>query len=220
LYLVTRGGRVGLVLACSGLTDHHYMSTAGPDIPPVLRLSLLTSVREWPRTALCGQYWPFRPCMAHAQGVTAAGASTTFAKRSCVVQKWSMVRQCTTAAACSHPDTTITPHHCRRYLNTTASPPIYKFGYGLSFSTFNYSKLSVHFGGPLVGANVSVTVTNTGGVPAAEVAQLYVVVPRRSDVPVPLMALQVRHAAGLNPPMIQQHTHTHTHTHADANSPS
>jgi hypothetical protein len=44
----------------------------------------------------------------------------------------------------------------------------------------------------LVGANVSVTVTNTGGVPAAEVAQLYVVVPRRSDVPVPLMALQVR----------------------------
>jgi hypothetical protein len=67
LCLVTRGGRVGQVLACAGLTDHHYMSTTGPNTPPVLHVSLLTSVREWPRTtALCGQCWPCRPCMAHA----------------------------------------------------------------------------------------------------------------------------------------------------------
>ena len=79
-----------------------------------------------------------------------------------------------------------------RYLNTTASSPIFRFGYGLSFSRFEYSNLAVHVAsqGNLPSVNVSVTVLNLGTAPAAEVVQLYVTVPRRADVSVPFLALQ------------------------------
>lgn len=75
--------------------------------------------------------------------------------------------------------------------------PQYAFGYGLTYSTFDYSDVQVHMSGnvstpqymnatgseggdpelwkPL--ATVSCTITNTGAVEAAEVAQLYVHIP-------------------------------------------
>ncbi|KAI1823513.1 glycoside hydrolase superfamily [Xylaria intraflava] len=75
--------------------------------------------------------------------------------------------------------------------------PRYEFGFGLSYTTFNYSKLALSTvkGGnfssyptqPIVEgghkdlwdvlANVSATVTNTGSVDGAEIAQLYVGIP-------------------------------------------
>jgi beta-glucosidase len=53
--------------------------------------------------------------------------------------------------------------------------PLYPFGHGLSYSTFEYSNLKTN--GKAVGGNgkikVSVDVTNTGDVPGDEVVQLY-----------------------------------------------
>lgn len=50
--------------------------------------------------------------------------------------------------------------------------PLYPFGYGLSYSTFEYSDLKVEKRDG--GVVVSFTVKNTGGMDAAEVAQVYV----------------------------------------------
>ena len=50
--------------------------------------------------------------------------------------------------------------------------PSYPFGYGLTYSTFDYSDLSVVPAGD--GFDVSFTITNTGKREAAEVAQVYV----------------------------------------------
>ena len=60
-----------------------------------------------------------------------------------------------------------------RYLNTTTDTPLWSFGFGLSFSSFTYSALSVtaSVGG---GAIATATVANTGGVDAAEVSMLYI----------------------------------------------
>jgi beta-glucosidase len=60
--------------------------------------------------------------------------------------------------------------------------PLWPFGYGLSYTTFSYSNLTlpdapIHAGDPL---NASVTVTNTGKVAGDEVVQLYLKFP---DVP-------------------------------------
>ena len=63
-----------------------------------------------------------------------------------------------------------------RYLNTTASAPIFWFGFGLSYTSFNYSTVTatVHKGdgedGPSV--DVSFSVTNTGKLAGHEVVQL------------------------------------------------
>lgn len=60
-----------------------------------------------------------------------------------------------------------------RYYNTFNVKPAYEFGYGLSYSNFNYSNLQLSgstFNGTL---KLSVTVTNTGKVPGKEVVQLY-----------------------------------------------
>ncbi|KFA78806.1 hypothetical protein S40288_05467 [Stachybotrys chartarum IBT 40288] len=65
--------------------------------------------------------------------------------------------------------------------------PRYEFGYGLSYTTFDYSALSISPRGASrsaacqtlwdVAARVEVTVTNTGSAPGQEVAQLYVGIP-------------------------------------------
>jgi beta-glucosidase len=73
-----------------------------------------------------------------------------------------------------------------RYFEGT---PLYPFGYGLSYTTFSYSGLSVpasvDAGNPLV---AEVTVTNTGSKAGDEVAQLYLSFP---SVPgAPLKALR------------------------------
>jgi len=68
--------------------------------------------------------------------------------------------------------------------------PLWPFGYGLSYTTFKYSDLTlptdpINAGAPL---DVSVTVTNTGRLPGDEVAELYLKFP---DVPgAPIRALR------------------------------
>ena len=60
-----------------------------------------------------------------------------------------------------------------RYLDVAKSPPLWQFGFGLSFSKFVYSNITIDtFDKPDVW--VSATVTNVGTVDAHEVAQLYV----------------------------------------------
>ncbi len=77
--------------------------------------------------------------------------------------------------------------------------PLWPFGYGLSYTTFKYSGLTlpsatIEGGDPL---NVAVTVTNTGKVAGDEVAQLYLKFP---DVPgAPIRALRGFHRVHLAP---------------------
>jgi beta-glucosidase len=54
--------------------------------------------------------------------------------------------------------------------------PLYPFGFGLSYTTFDYSNLKIgkDVMGPTANTKVSVDVTNSGLVPGDEVAQLYV----------------------------------------------
>jgi beta-glucosidase len=64
--------------------------------------------------------------------------------------------------------------------------PLYPFGYGLSYTTFSYSNLSlpeapIHAGDPL---HTSVTVTNTGRIAGDEVAQLYLHFPDLPGAPI------------------------------------
>lgn len=55
-----------------------------------------------------------------------------------------------------------------RYYETANVPTLFPFGYGLSYTTFEYSNLTVGKNG------AKVTVTNTGKVKGAEVVQMYV----------------------------------------------
>jgi beta-glucosidase len=74
-----------------------------------------------------------------------------------------------------------------RYFGGT---PLYPFGYGLSYTTFSYSGLTVPTGDVAAGSPVvaEVTVTNTGAKAGDEVAQLYLSFP---DLPGrPLRALR------------------------------
>ena len=79
-----------------------------------------------------------------------------------------------------------------RYLDERKSKPLYKFGFGLSYSTFRYSELHLAtYDKPNVVA--SCLVTNTGDSNAHEVAQLYVSVPgagARAPLPIPYRSLQ------------------------------
>ena len=62
-----------------------------------------------------------------------------------------------------------------RYLNTP-NDPLYRFGYGLSYTSFNYSPatLSAASMGPGGSITASATVTNNGDRAGEEVVQLYV----------------------------------------------
>jgi beta-glucosidase len=74
-----------------------------------------------------------------------------------------------------------------RYFN---DKPLYPFGYGLSYTTFKYSDLSVPMQAVAAGQPVSadVTVTNTGKVAGDEVVQVYLRFPAAKGAP--LIALR------------------------------
>jgi beta-glucosidase len=86
-----------------------------------------------------------------------------------------------------------------RYLNTTASPPLFYFGHGLSFSHFEYTDLTLTTiaadttATTATSVNVSVTVSNVGVIAAHEVVQLYVANPGAGTVapanPIPIRSL-------------------------------
>lgn len=63
-----------------------------------------------------------------------------------------------------------------RYWTTTGKHPLFPFGYGLSYTSFNFSKLQVPSNTSSGESRVTVSfdVTNTGSVAGAEVAQVYV----------------------------------------------
>src|SRR5258708_2040709 len=70
-----------------------------------------------------------------------------------------------------------------RWYGSKGLTPLFPFGYGLSYTTFSFSNLSV---GPLTAggaATVTATVTNTGSRSGADVAQLYVTDPSASGPP-------------------------------------
>ncbi len=72
-----------------------------------------------------------------------------------------------------------------RYFNTFGVKPAYEFGYGLSYTNFNYSNLklsSSSFNGKIT---ATVDITNTGKKPGKEVVQLYISAPAdKLDKPV------------------------------------
>ena len=55
-----------------------------------------------------------------------------------------------------------------RYYNTANVPVLFPFGFGMSYTTFEYSDIKVD------GNSVAFTLTNTGSMDGAEVAQMYV----------------------------------------------
>lgn len=63
-----------------------------------------------------------------------------------------------------------------RYFTTAAREVAYPFGYGLSYTTFDYSKPTVK--ATATGFKASITIRNTGQVAGKEVAQLYVAAPQ------------------------------------------
>jgi beta-glucosidase len=82
-----------------------------------------------------------------------------------------------------------------RYLT---EQPLYPFGYGLSFSSFNYSdaKITPDRVAPSIPVSVSVRATNTSSIPGDEVVQLYLSHPGVDGAPLrALVAFQRIHLA-------------------------
>ena len=65
-----------------------------------------------------------------------------------------------------------------RYFDTFGVPVSYPFGYGQSYTTFNYSSLKVFMGD--TDYSISCTITNNGPVAGKEVVQLYISAPGKS----------------------------------------
>jgi beta-glucosidase len=70
-----------------------------------------------------------------------------------------------------------------RYLE---KPPLYPFGFGLSYTSFDYSDLTIENDGRAreEGLTASIIVTNTGNIPGNEVVQFYLR-PHEASLPVP-----------------------------------
>jgi beta-glucosidase len=65
-----------------------------------------------------------------------------------------------------------------RYSNTFNVKPAYEFGYGLSYTSFKYSPVSLSAKTMSKNIVASITVTNTGKVAGKEIVQLYVSAPK------------------------------------------
>ena len=85
--------------------------------------------------------------------------------------------------------------------NAMNKKPTYAFGHGLSYTTFEYSKLEIFPTTIKKGDRVfvSVNVKNTGSVKGAEVAQLYLSLPQGTDVKVRKQDLRGFNKVELNP---------------------
>ncbi|MBV8196476.1 MAG: glycoside hydrolase family 3 C-terminal domain-containing protein, partial [Candidatus Dormibacteraeota bacterium] len=77
-----------------------------------------------------------------------------------------------------------------RWYDDTGKQVLFPFGYGLSYTTFKYSNYALTPGTSPGTANVSFTVTNTGSVAGATVAQVYVGSPANNYVDEPLHQLR------------------------------
>ncbi len=77
-----------------------------------------------------------------------------------------------------------------RYIDSPVSP-LYPFGYGLSYTTFNYSNLNIEPPVAKIGdtIRISVKVKNEGSISGAEVVQLYIR-DRLASISRPVMALR------------------------------
>jgi beta-glucosidase len=67
-----------------------------------------------------------------------------------------------------------------RYFNTFNIQPSYEFGYGLSYTTFDYSNLTLGSKTFKDKMTVSVTITNSGKTAGKEVVELYLSAPEKS----------------------------------------
>jgi beta-glucosidase len=70
-----------------------------------------------------------------------------------------------------------------RWYQSQGLTPLFPFGYGLSYTTFAFSNLSVTGFNTAGQASVSATVTNTGNVAGSDVAQLYIGDPSTTGEP-------------------------------------
>jgi beta-glucosidase len=97
-----------------------------------------------------------------------------------------------------------------RWYNQNDVTPLFPFGYGLSYTSFRYTGLHISavtptgHGGPA--ARVTATVTNTGSVAGADVAQLYLTDPAAAGEPP--RQLEGFQRVSLNPGQSQQVTFT------------
>ena len=62
----------------------------------------------------------------------------------------------------------------RHFVTNTDQKPLYPFGYGLSYTTFEYSDLTIDKTSRKGNLTLSLTVTNCGSVAGREVVQIYV----------------------------------------------
>ena len=66
--------------------------------------------------------------------------------------------------------------------------PLFPFGYGLSYTTFQYGKPIVSVDGDMI--TIETTITNTGEVAGKEVAQVYVAAPKNKQIQKPAKELK------------------------------
>jgi len=68
-----------------------------------------------------------------------------------------------------------------RYMESKGIKPRFDFGFGLSYTTFEYSDLRIST--PGTGIKVVATIKNTGAVPGTEIPQLYLGFPPNAGEP-------------------------------------
>lgn len=68
-----------------------------------------------------------------------------------------------------------------RYMESKGIKPRFDFGFGLSYTTFEYSDLEIWHSG--TGATISVTINNVGLRPGTEIPQLYLGFPANAGEP-------------------------------------
>jgi beta-glucosidase len=85
-----------------------------------------------------------------------------------------------------------------RHFDTFGVEPLYPFGYGLSYTSFDYSDLTIRPSAN--GFDVTVTVKNTGKVAGRESVQIYVSAPSNPHMPKPAKELKAFGKTGLLKP--------------------